>query len=60
VLAAPPKAGLGRKRDFEHRRAVGEDAITERPDFRRDAIDETREAGAQHLVVIAPTAYRAT
>ncbi len=54
VLAAPAEARLGRERDFEHRRAVGEDAITERPDFRRDAVDETREAGAQHLVVVAP------
>ena len=55
VLAAPAQAGARGQLDFEHRRRVGEDAVTERADFGRQAFGQALQPRAQHLVVIAAT-----
>ena len=53
VLAAPAQARLGRERDFEHRRAVGEHAVAEFAHGIADAIDQPLQPRAQYLVVVA-------
>ena len=44
VLAAPAEAAALRQLDLHHRRAVGEDAVAEFPDRRRDAVGEPLHA----------------
>ena len=53
VLALPANPGLRRQRHFEHRRAVGEDAVAEVSDRSMDACREPLELVAQHLVIVA-------
>ena len=53
VLALPPDPGFRRERHFQHRGAVGEDAIAEIPDRVMDARRELLQLAAQYLVVVA-------
>ncbi len=53
VLADPAQAGLLRQRLFQHRSAVDEGAVAERPDLCLDAVGELLQAPAQHLVIVA-------
>ena len=52
-LPRQPMPALGRERDLEHRRAVGEHAVAERRRSPRDAIGEPLQPRAQHLVIVA-------
>ncbi len=54
VLAAPAQARFRRQLDFQHRRAVGEDAVAMFADGSGDAVGERLQAGADDLVVVAP------
>ena len=53
VLAAPAETRLRGERHFEHRCAVGEDAISEVAYLVGDAVGEPLQARAQDLVIVA-------
>ena len=53
MLALPADPGLRRQRHFQHGSAVGEHAIAELADRRRNAVGEPLQLAAQHLVVVA-------
>src|ERR1700679_2348349 len=52
VLADPAQAGIARQVLFQHRRAVGKNAVPERTDFGLNALAERLKPRAQHLVII--------
>ena len=54
VLAAPAEPGFGGEFDFQHRRAVGEDAVMVFADFRADLVGQALQAVAQDFMVVAP------
>ncbi len=54
MFAAPAQTCFGGERHFQHRRAVGEDAIAERADRGGHAVGERLELAAQHAVIVAP------
>ena len=53
MLAAPAEPGFCRERDFEHRRAVGENAKPEPADVGGNPFCKLREPPSEHFVVIA-------
>jgi hypothetical protein len=52
-LPCQPIPGLRGQRHFEHRRAVGEDAVAEVSDRSADVRREPLQLVAQHLVIVA-------
>ena len=54
VFAAPALAAAGGEFGFQHRCAIGEHAVAQRPHRLRQPVGQLLQALAQHLVVVAP------
>ena len=53
MLAAPAQTAAGAQLHFHHRRRIGEDAVAEASDLRRDSVGEPLQAHTHQLMVVA-------